>query len=76
MPPPSGAAPADGSTPGGSPSPSRTSTVRPGRTHDNTAARQDHVLAPLRAAGLGALADPGLRGLDNGVLDPVIVTSP
>jgi hypothetical protein len=27
-----------------------------------------------RAAGLGALADLGFRGLDNDVLDPVIVT--
>ncbi|MFD7027474.1 transposase family protein [Streptomyces sp. NPDC059917] len=31
-------------------------------------------MAHLRAAGLGALADLGFRGLDNGVLDPVIVT--
>ncbi|WP_078856158.1 transposase family protein [Streptomyces sp. NRRL F-5065] len=50
------------------------STARPGRTHDNTAARQDHVLAHLRAVGLGAPADPGFRGLDNDVLDPVSVT--
>jgi hypothetical protein len=38
------------------------SAARPDRTHDNT------------AAGLGALADLGFRGLDNDVLDPVIVT--
>ncbi|MDN3258782.1 transposase family protein [Streptomyces sp. CSDS2] len=50
------------------------STARPGRTHDNTAARQEHVLAHLRAAGLGTPADLGFRGLDNDVLDPVIVT--
>ncbi|MFJ9312361.1 transposase family protein [Streptomyces cyaneofuscatus] len=50
------------------------SGARPGRTHDNTAARHDHVLAHLRVAGLGALADLGFRGLDNDVLDPVIVT--
>ncbi len=50
------------------------SVARPGRTHDNTAARQDHVLTHLRAAGLGALADLGFRGLDNDVRDPVIVT--
>ncbi|MEV7020419.1 transposase family protein [Streptomyces sp. NPDC093991] len=50
------------------------SAARPGSTHDNTAARHDHVLAHLRAAGLGALADLGFRGLDNNVLDPVIVT--
>ncbi|MEV0239973.1 hypothetical protein AB0I06_08615 [Streptomyces sp. NPDC050674] len=35
---------------------------RPGRTRDITAARHDHVLAHLRTAGLGALADLGLRG--------------
>ncbi|WP_329040283.1 transposase family protein [Streptomyces sp. NBC_01422] len=50
------------------------SAARPGRTHDNTAAHQDHILAHLRAAGLGALADLGFRGLDNDILDPVIVT--
>ncbi|WP_331734172.1 transposase (plasmid) [Streptomyces sp. NBC_01220] len=50
------------------------SAARPGRTHDNTAARHDHVLAHLRAAGLGALADLGFRGLDNNIHDPVIVT--
>ncbi|MEG8281006.1 transposase family protein [Streptomyces sp. AHA2] len=50
------------------------SAARPGSTHDNTAARHDHILAHLRAAGLGALADLGFRGLDNDILDPVIVT--
>jgi hypothetical protein len=50
------------------------SAARPGRTHDITAARHDHVLAHLRAAGLSALADLGFRGLDNDVRDPVIVT--
>ncbi|MEU7050843.1 hypothetical protein [Streptomyces eurythermus] len=35
------------------------SAARPGRTHDNTAARHDHILARLRTAGLGALADLG-----------------
>ncbi|MEU1302065.1 transposase family protein [Streptomyces shenzhenensis] len=52
----------------------RISAARPGRTHDNTAAHHDHILAHLRAAGLGALADLGFRGLDNDVLDPVTVT--
>ncbi|WP_217510262.1 transposase family protein [Streptomyces exfoliatus] len=33
------------------------SAARPGRTHDSTAARHDHILTHLRAAGLGALAD-------------------
>ncbi|MEU9624305.1 MULTISPECIES: transposase family protein [unclassified Streptomyces] len=46
------------------------SAARPGRTHDITAARHDHVLAHLRAAGLGALADLGFRGLDNDIRDP------
>ncbi|MEU4985814.1 transposase family protein [Streptomyces sp. NPDC021969] len=50
------------------------SAARPGRTHDNTAARHDHILAHLRAAGPGALADIGFRGLDNDVLAPVIAT--
>ncbi|MEW1635287.1 transposase family protein [Streptomyces sp. NPDC093801] len=50
------------------------SAARPGRTHDNTAARHDHLLAHLRAAGLGALAELGFPGLDNDILDPVIVT--
>ncbi|MFH9983986.1 transposase family protein [Streptomyces sp. NPDC017179] len=39
-----------------------TSAARPGRTHDNTAARHHHVLAHLRAAGLGTSADLGFRG--------------
>ncbi|GGN40486.1 hypothetical protein [Streptomyces fuscichromogenes] len=39
-----------------------------------SAARHDRMLAQLRAAGLGALADLGFRGLDNEVRDPVIVT--
>ncbi|NUV77821.1 transposase family protein [Streptomyces fungicidicus] len=50
------------------------SAARPGRTHDNTAGRHDHILAHLRAVGLGALADLGFRGLDNDLLDPMIVT--
>ncbi|MFF7443215.1 transposase family protein [Streptomyces sp. NPDC008122] len=50
------------------------SAARPGRTHDNTAARHDHILAHLRAADLGALADLGFRGLDNDISPPVIVT--
>ncbi|MFE2057993.1 transposase family protein [Streptomyces sp. NPDC059446] len=50
------------------------SAARPGRTHEVTAARHDHIVAHLRAAGLGALADHGFRGLNNDVLDPVIVT--
>jgi hypothetical protein len=41
-----------------------------GRAHDVTAARHDHILAHLRAAGLGALADLGFRGLDNAHVTP------
>ncbi|MCY0953193.1 transposase family protein [Streptomyces sp. H27-S2] len=50
------------------------SAARPGRTHDITAARRDHILAHLRAAGLGALADLGFLGLDDDGDDPVVVT--
>jgi hypothetical protein len=50
------------------------SAARPGRTHDITAARHDHILAHLRAAGLGALADLGFLGLDEHPDDPVIIT--
>ncbi|WP_234439516.1 MULTISPECIES: transposase family protein [Streptomyces] len=50
------------------------SAARPGRTHDITAARRDHLLAHLRAAGLGALADLGFLGLDDDTDNPVVVT--
>jgi hypothetical protein len=50
------------------------SAARPGRTHDITAARHDHVLEHLRTAGLGALADLGFLGLDETPDDPVLVT--
>jgi hypothetical protein len=50
------------------------SAVRPGRTHDITAARRDRILAHLRAASLGALADLGFIGLDDDGDDPVVVT--
>nr|WP_107086937.1 transposase family protein [Streptomyces viridochromogenes] len=36
------------------------SAARPGRTHDITAARHDHVLTHLRAAGLGGPRGPRL----------------
>lgn len=49
----------------------RIPAARTDRTHDVTVSRHDHVLAHLRAAGVGAL---GFRGLDNNVRDPVIVT--
>ncbi|GGN64580.1 hypothetical protein GCM10011579_034130 [Streptomyces albiflavescens] len=50
------------------------SAARPGRTHDITAARRDHILAHLRAACLGALADLGFLGLADDGDDPVVVT--
>ncbi|QRX91337.1 transposase family protein [Streptomyces noursei] len=50
------------------------SAARPGRTHDITAARRDHILEHLRAAGLGALADLGFLGLDDDDDQPVVVT--
>jgi hypothetical protein len=50
------------------------SAARPGRTHDITAARRDHILTHLRTAGLGALADLGFLGLTDDSDDPVIVT--
>jgi DDE superfamily endonuclease len=51
------------------------SAARPGRTHDITAARHDHIIDHLKAAGLGALADLGFLGLDNdGDNDQVVVT--
>ncbi|MGW1399859.1 transposase family protein [Streptomyces sp. NPDC002405] len=50
------------------------SAARPGRTHDITAARRDHILAHLRTVGLGALADLGFLGLDDEPDDPVVVT--
>ncbi|MET9572463.1 transposase family protein [Streptomyces virginiae] len=53
------------------------SAARPGRTHDITVARRDHILTHLRAAGLGALADLGFLGLTDDTDDsddPVIVT--
>jgi hypothetical protein len=40
------------------------SAARPGRTHDATAARHDHIVQHLKAAGLGALADLGFLGVD------------
>ncbi|GAA1162727.1 hypothetical protein F4556_000470 [Kitasatospora gansuensis] len=52
----------------------RISAARPGRTHDITAARRDHLPAHLRAAGLGALADLGFLGLDDDPDNPVGVT--
>jgi hypothetical protein len=52
------------------------SAARPGRTHDATAARHDHIVAHLQAAGLGALADLGFLGVDKPADpdDQVIVT--
>jgi hypothetical protein len=50
------------------------SSARRGSTHDITAARHDHVLAHLRQAGLGALADLGFVGLDDDPENPLVIT--
>ncbi len=50
------------------------SAARPGRTHDITAARHDHIVEHLKAAGRGALADLGFLGLDKDCNDQVVVT--
>ncbi|MCD9875073.1 transposase family protein [Streptomyces guryensis] len=42
----------------------RICAARPGRTHDATVARHDHLVEHLEAAGLGALADLGFLGVD------------
>ncbi|AEY94107.1 hypothetical protein SHJG_8844 [Streptomyces hygroscopicus subsp. jinggangensis 5008] len=50
--------------------------VRPGRTSEITACRHDKLTAHLRAAGLGAIADLGFVGLDDGGpdADPEVIT--
>ncbi|MGW8880997.1 transposase family protein [Streptomyces mirabilis] len=52
------------------------SAVRPGRTSEITACRHDKLIAHLRAAGLGAIADLGFIGLDDGPpdADPAVIT--
>lgn len=50
------------------------SAARPGRTHDITAARHDHIVEHLKTAGLGALADLGFLGLSDTGEDPVVIT--
>jgi hypothetical protein len=52
------------------------SAVRPGRTSEITACRHDRLTAHLRAAGLGAIADLGFIGLDDGGpdADPAVIT--
>ncbi|MFE7112038.1 transposase family protein [Streptomyces sp. NPDC057575] len=50
------------------------SAARPGHPHNVTAARRDNLLAHLRAAGLGELADLGFLGLNDDPDDPVVVT--
>lgn len=50
------------------------SAARPGRTHDITAGRHDHIVDHLKAAGLGAMADLGFLGLADNGEDPVVVT--
>jgi DDE superfamily endonuclease len=52
------------------------SAARPGRTSEITACRHDQLTAKLRAAGLGAIADLGLVGLDDSDpgADPAVIT--
>jgi hypothetical protein len=52
------------------------SAARPGRTSEITACRHDQLPAKLRAAGLGAIADLGFVGLDDGDpdADPAVIT--
>ncbi|MBW8800914.1 MAG: transposase [Streptomyces sp.] len=52
------------------------SAVRPGRTSEIVACRQDKLTAHLRAAGLGAIADLGFVGLDDSGpdADPAVIT--
>jgi hypothetical protein len=40
------------------------STAKPGRSSEITTARHHKLTAHVRKAGSGALADPGLAGLD------------
>ncbi|MGW2103709.1 transposase family protein [Streptomyces olivaceoviridis] len=51
------------------------SAVRPGRTSEITACRHYKLTAHLRAAGLGAIADLGFVGLDDGGpdADPAVI---
>ncbi|MBP2053955.1 hypothetical protein J2Z21_006957 [Streptomyces griseochromogenes] len=52
------------------------SAARPGRTSEITACRHDQLTARLRAVGLGAIADLGFVGLDDGGpdADPAVIT--
>ncbi|MGV9937822.1 transposase family protein [Streptomyces olivaceoviridis] len=52
------------------------SAVRPGRTSEITACRHGKLTAHLRAVGLGAIADLGFVGLDDGGpdADPEVIT--
>ncbi len=50
------------------------SAAKPGRASDLTAARHNKITAKLRAAGLGAIGDPGFTALEDDPEDPVIIT--
>ena len=54
----------------------RISAARPGRTSEITACRHDKLTGKLREAGLGAIADLGFVGLDDGGpdADPAVIT--
>lgn len=50
------------------------SAAKAGRTNDATAARHQHILTHLRAAGLGAIADMAYSALDDNPNQPTIIT--
>lgn len=50
------------------------SAAKPGRTHDATAARHQHITAALRQAGLGAIADMAYSALEDNPTNPTIIT--
>lgn len=50
------------------------SAAKAGRTNDATAARHQRIVAALREAGLGAIADMAYSALDDNPDDPTIIT--
>ncbi|WP_306948197.1 transposase family protein [Streptomyces sp. B4I13] len=50
------------------------SAARPGRSSEVTTARHNGITRHLREAGLGAIADLGVTGLDDAPDNPVIIT--
>jgi len=50
------------------------SAAKPGRTNDATAARHQRIVAALRTAGLGAIADMAYSALDDNPDQPTVIT--